>query len=85
VEEEARRTRRSKSAVVEALTEEAVQTRRFPVRSPRLGWAIRGEPGYRFVYLMQTVPTAESLPRVGHVEKLNRVNVICTQARWGWV
>ncbi len=30
VEEEARRTRRSKSAVVEALTEEAVRTRRFP-------------------------------------------------------
>ncbi len=30
VEAEARRTRRSKSAVVEALTEEAARTRRFP-------------------------------------------------------
>ncbi|HYB38138.1 MAG TPA: hypothetical protein VEF72_21995 [Mycobacterium sp.] len=37
VEEEARRTRRSKSAVVEALTEEAVRTRRFP------GIAFRGD------------------------------------------
>jgi uncharacterized protein (DUF433 family) len=30
VEDEARRTRRSKSAVVEALTDEAARTRRFP-------------------------------------------------------
>jgi uncharacterized protein (DUF433 family) len=30
VQEEARRTHRSKSAVVEALTEEAIRTRRFP-------------------------------------------------------
>jgi uncharacterized protein (DUF433 family) len=30
IQEEARRTRRSKSAVVEAFTEEAVRTRRFP-------------------------------------------------------
>lgn len=41
VEEEARRTRRSKSAVVEALTEEAVQTRRFP------GIAFRGDDARR--------------------------------------
>jgi uncharacterized protein (DUF433 family) len=37
VEDEARRTRRSKSAIVEALTEEAVRTRRFP------GIGFRGE------------------------------------------
>lgn len=41
VEDEARRTRRSKSAVVEALTEEAVRTRRFP------GIAFRGEDARR--------------------------------------
>lgn len=41
VEEEARRTRRSKSAVVEALTEEAVRTRRFP------GIAFRGDDARR--------------------------------------
>ncbi len=37
IQEEARRTRRSKSAVVEAFTEEAVRTRRFP------GIAFRGD------------------------------------------
>jgi hypothetical protein len=37
VEAEARRTRRSKSAVVESLTEEAARTRRFP------GIAFRGD------------------------------------------
>jgi hypothetical protein len=37
VEDEARRTRRSKSAIVEALTEEAVRVRRFP------GIGFRGE------------------------------------------
>ncbi|MGH3635069.1 hypothetical protein [Mycobacterium sp.] len=41
VEDEARRTRRSKSAVVEALTEEAVRTRRFP------GVAFRGDDARR--------------------------------------
>ena len=41
VEDEARRTRRSKSAVVEALTEEAVRTRRFP------GIAFRGDDARR--------------------------------------
>jgi uncharacterized protein (DUF433 family) len=41
VEEEARRTRRSKSAVVEALTEEAVRTRRYP------GIAFRGDDARR--------------------------------------
>jgi len=41
VEDEARRTRRSKSAIVEALTEEAVRTRRFP------GIGFRGEDAAR--------------------------------------
>lgn len=41
VEDEARRTRRSKSAVVEALTEEAARTRRFP------GIGFRGDDAQR--------------------------------------
>ena len=41
VEDEARRTQRSKSAVVEALTEEAVRTRRFA------GIAFRGDDARR--------------------------------------
>ena len=41
VEDEARRTRRSKSAIVEALTEEAARTRRFP------GVGFRGEDAAR--------------------------------------
>jgi uncharacterized protein (DUF433 family) len=41
VEDEARRTRRSKSAIVEALTEEAVRTRRFA------GIGFRGEDAAR--------------------------------------
>ncbi len=41
VEDEARRTKRSKSAIVEALTEEAVRTRRFP------GIGFRGEDAAR--------------------------------------
>ena len=41
VSEEARRLRRSKSSIVEALTEEAMRTRRFP------GIAFRGEVAQR--------------------------------------
>jgi len=41
VEDEARRTRRSKSTIVEALTEEAARTRRFP------GIGFRGEDAAR--------------------------------------
>ncbi len=41
VEDEAKRTRRSKSAIVEALTEEAARTRRFP------GIGFRGEDAAR--------------------------------------
>jgi len=48
VEEEARRTRRSKSAVVEALTEEAVRTRRFP------GIGFRGDDARRRPWVIGT-------------------------------
>jgi hypothetical protein len=48
VEAEARRTRRSKSAVVEALTEEAVRTRRFP------GIAFRGDDARRRPWIIGT-------------------------------
>lgn len=41
VDEEARRSRRSKSAVVEALAEEAMRIRRFP------GLSFRGEDAQR--------------------------------------
>jgi len=46
VQEEAERTRRSKSAVVEALTEEAVRTRRFP------GIAFRGDDAQRRAWVI---------------------------------
>jgi uncharacterized protein (DUF433 family) len=45
---EARRTRRSKSAVVEALTEEAARTRRFP------GIGFRGEDAHREPWVIGT-------------------------------
>jgi hypothetical protein len=48
VEEEARRQRRSKSAVVEALTEEAMRTRRFP------GIAFRGDDAQRRPWVIGT-------------------------------
>ena len=46
VEAEARRTRRSKSAVVETLTEEAARVRRFP------GVAFRGDDARRRAWLI---------------------------------
>ena len=46
VEAEARRTRRSKSAVVEALTEEAARVRRFP------GIAFRGDDAQRRAWVI---------------------------------
>jgi len=46
VEAEARRTKRSKGAVVEALTEEAARMRRFP------GVAFRGEEPYREAWVI---------------------------------
>jgi uncharacterized protein (DUF433 family) len=48
VEAEARRTKRSKGAVVEALTEEAARMRRFP------GIAFRGEEPYREAWVIGT-------------------------------
>ena len=48
VAHEARRTGRSKSAIVEALTEEAARTRRFP------GIAFRGPDGRRRAWIVGT-------------------------------
>jgi hypothetical protein len=48
VAEEARRTRRSKSAIVEALTEEAARMRRFP------GIGFRGPEGSREAWVIGT-------------------------------
>ncbi len=48
VEAEARRTKRSKSAIVEALTEEASRVRRFP------GIAFRGEDAAREAWVLGT-------------------------------
>src|SRR5512132_4334339 len=48
VEAEARRTKRSKGAIVEALTEEAARMRRFP------GIAFRGEEPYREAWVIGT-------------------------------
>jgi uncharacterized protein (DUF433 family) len=48
VAEEARRTKRSKSAIVEALTEEAARMRRFP------GIAFRGDEGSRDAWVIGT-------------------------------
>jgi uncharacterized protein (DUF433 family) len=48
VEAEARRTKRSKGAVVEALTEEAARMRRFP------GVGFRGEEPYREAWVIGT-------------------------------
>lgn len=48
VEAEARRVQRSKSAIVEALTEEAMRTRRFP------GIAFRGEDAGRRPWVIGT-------------------------------
>lgn len=48
VSEEARRLRRSKSSIVEALTEEAMRTRRFP------GIAFRGEDARRRPWVIGT-------------------------------
>ena len=48
VEAEARRTRRTKSAVVEAFTEETARTRRFP------GIAFRGDDARRRAWMIGT-------------------------------
>lgn len=68
VEEEARRTRRSKSAVVEALTEEAVRTRRFP------GIAFRGDDARRRPWIIGTGldiwETVQMFEEFGSLEQL---------------
>lgn len=79
VEEEARRTRRSKSAVVEALTEEAVRTRRFP------GIAFRGDDARRRPWLIgsgldiweiiQMLEDFGSVPRLVRGTQLNERQV----------
>ena len=68
VEDEARRTRRSKSAIVEALTEEAVRTRRFA------GIGFRGEDAARRPWVIGTSldvwEIAQMLEDFGSVENL---------------
>jgi uncharacterized protein (DUF433 family) len=68
VEDEARRTRRSKSAIVEALTEEAVRTRRFPgigfrgEDAGRRPWVIgSGLDAWEIVQMFQDFGSIESL------------------------
>lgn len=68
VEAEARRTKRSKGAVVEALTEEAARMRRFP------GIAFRGEEPHREAWVIGTGldvwELVEMLQDQGSVERL---------------
>ena len=68
VEAEARRTKRSKGAIVEALTEEASRMRRFP------GVAFRGEEPHREAWLIGTGldvwELVEMLQDYGSVERL---------------
>jgi uncharacterized protein (DUF433 family) len=68
VEDEARRTSRSKSAIVEALTEEAVRTRRFPgigfrgEDAGRRPWVIgSGLDVWEIVQMLQDFGSVESL------------------------
>ena len=68
VQEEASRTRRSKSAVVEALTEEAVRTRRFA------GLGFRGEDAARRPWVigsgLDVWEIAQMLEDFGSLERL---------------
>lgn len=68
VEAEARRTKRSKGAIVEALTEEAARMRRFP------GIAFRGEDAMREAWVVGTGldvwELIELLQDFGSVERL---------------
>jgi hypothetical protein len=68
VEDEARRTRRSKSAIVEALTEEAARTRRFAgigfrgEDSTRRPWAIgSGLDIWEIIQMLEDLGSIESL------------------------
>src|SRR5918911_5555808 len=68
VEAEARRTKRSKGAIVEALTEEAARMRRFP------GIGFRGEDAMREAWVIGTGldvwELIEMLQDCGSVERL---------------
>lgn len=68
VEAEARRTKRSKGAIVEALTEEAARMRRFP------GIGFRGEEPFREAWVIGTGldvwELVEMLQDYGSVERL---------------
>jgi uncharacterized protein (DUF433 family) len=68
VEDEARRTRRSKSAIVEALTEEAARTRRFA------GIGFRGEDAARRPWVigsgLDVWEIAQMLEDFGSIENL---------------
>lgn len=68
VEAEARRTRRSKSAVVEAFTEEAVRVRRFP------GIAFRGDDARRRAWVigsgLDVWEIAQMIEEFGSADKL---------------
>jgi uncharacterized protein (DUF433 family) len=72
VEEEARRTRRSKGAVIEALAEEAARARRFP------GVAFRGPEHARRAWLLGTAldvwEVIEAYKDAGSLEALLRVS-----------
>lgn len=74
VEAEARRTKRSKSAVVEALTEEAARARRFPgiaFRGDDAGrrpWVIgTGLDVWEIVQMLEDAGSVEALVRASHV------------------
>ncbi len=74
VQEEAARTRRSKSAVVEALTEEAVRTRRFAgigFRGDDAGrrpWVIgSGLDVWEIVHMLQDFGSSERLTEATHL------------------
>src|SRR5215210_2636324 len=79
VEAEARRTRRSKSAVVEAFTEESARTRRFP------GIAFRGDDARRRAWVIGTGldvwEMSQMLDDFGSPEKL----VADTELTWAQV
>lgn len=70
IEAEARRTKRSKSAVVEELTEEAARTRRFP------GIGFRGAGPYRSAWVigsgLDVWEIVDMLEDFGSVERLVR-------------
>jgi len=77
VEAEARRTKRSKGAIVEALTEEAARMRRFP------GIGFRGEEPYREAWLIGTGldvwELIEMLQDYGAVERLLEDHALVTR------